>query len=239
VAAGDAGSNDLHDAAALSWGTLFGVAVSASNKRKTHPIVVQGVEFPSIAAAARHYGKPEKLFRKRMLVSGLTPEQALELEPFPDWFVPGKGQFARARGNARRATEETLGLRRCGTCGQSKQLSEFHKRRGDLLSFRCRQCTAAALIKSRYGLAQKDFADMVDRQQGCCAICLTDLRLRAGSVCRDKTVAVDHCHKTGQVRGLLCSMCNTGLGNFADSPARLTAAINYLHRSSSEWPAPD
>ena len=34
-----------------------------------------------------------------MFCSGLTPEQALELEPFPNWFVPGKGQLARARGD--------------------------------------------------------------------------------------------------------------------------------------------
>ena len=111
-------------------------------------------------------------------------------------------------------------------------LSEFHKRKGDL-SFRCRPCTAAALIKSRYGLKAQDFDAMVKAQKRRCAICLKDLNLRKGSVCRDKSVAVDHCHQTGRVRGILCSMCNTGLGSFTDSDVKLAAAIQYLRRSSA------
>lgn len=205
-----------------------------SRGRQPQPVTVQGVLFPSFEAAARHYGKTGRLLRKRVLASGLTPEQALELEPFPAWFVPGKGQFARARGDARRAAEKASGIRRCGTCGDDKPLTDFHKRKGELLSHRCRSCTAAALIQSRYGLKAEDFNSMASKQQGRCAICSADLKLRQGSVCRDKTVAVDHCHQTGRVRGILCSMCNTGLGSFTDSEAKLAAAIRYLRQSSAE-----
>lgn len=45
---------------------------------------------------------------------------------------------------------------------------------------------------------------------------------------------VDHCHKTGQVRGLLCHRCNTGLGMFRDSTKILRAAIQYLERAAKE-----
>lgn len=207
--------------------------MSSNHKRARRPVRVQGQDFPSLQAAADHYGKPAKLFRKRMLVSGLTPEQALELEPFPDWFSPGKGQFARARGQARLIAEQASGLRRCGTCCQYKALTEFHKRKGELLSSRCKECTAGALIRSRYGLEPEEFNAIASKQKGLCAICSIDLKLSLGSVCRDKTVAVDHCHQSGKVRGILCNLCNTGLGSFIDSETRLCAAIQYLRRANA------
>jgi dihydroorotase-like cyclic amidohydrolase len=43
-----------------------------------------------------------------------------------------------------------------------------------------------------------------------------------------RALAVDHDHKTGKVRALLCRNCNTGLGNFQDSPELLKTAIQYL-----------
>ncbi len=44
----------------------------------------------------------------------------------------------------------------------------------------------------------------------------------------DKSVHIDHCHKTGKVRGLLCKLCNCGLGYFRDDPKLMLAAITYL-----------
>lgn len=59
-----------------------------------------------------------------------------------------------------------------------------------------------------------------------CSICKTDF-----STIALKQIHVDHCHRTGKVRGLLCSNCNQGLGNFKDDVERLEAAIKYLN----EW----
>lgn len=69
----------------------------------------------------------------------------------------------------------------------------------------------------RYGLGADDVDAMVAAQDGLCAIC----RKRPPG-------HVDHDHKTGRVRGVLCSECNQELGNFRDDTAALRAAINYL-----------
>ena len=73
-------------------------------------------------------------------------------------------------------------------------------------------------LKSTYGLTLEEWDAMLIRQLACCAIC--------GRQSRD--LHVDHCHATGEIRGLLCNSCNNGLGRFADDPERLIAAARYL-----------
>lgn len=70
---------------------------------------------------------------------------------------------------------------------------------------------------SRYGLTRPAMDAMIERQGGKCAICRT----------REPTV-VDHDHQLGDVRGILCDGCNTGLGTFSDSPVLLRRALTYL-----------
>jgi hypothetical protein len=69
---------------------------------------------------------------------------------------------------------------------------------------------------------------MLKDQGGCCAICGTDTPGTSG------IFAVDHDHKTGKVRGLLCRSCNVGIGNLGDDPKRLKEAIRYLTRQFPE-----
>ena len=75
-----------------------------------------------------------------------------------------------------------------------------------------------------YGLTQAAYDAMLIAQNGVCAICLEPPKQRGQRLNLD----VDHCHKTGKVRGLLCPLCNAGLGQFRDDPQRLTSAIHYL-----------
>jgi hypothetical protein len=58
---------------------------------------------------------------------------------------------------------------------------------------------------------------MREAQGGLCKICG-----------KEKRLVVDHCHETGQVRGMLCFSCNTGIGQLGDSVDMLKAAIAYL-----------
>lgn len=72
---------------------------------------------------------------------------------------------------------------------------------------------------------QKDFDDLLSKQNNRCGIC-------GNEFLKDDKISVDHDHKTGIVRGLLCHACNVGLGLFRDEIERLKKAIDYLKRSS-------
>jgi hypothetical protein len=78
-------------------------------------------------------------------------------------------------------------------------------------------------LRRTYGVTTEDYQRMLAEQNGCCAICGTDTPGGKG-----QRLHVDHCHDSSRIRGLLCTRCNTGLGQFLDDPARLTAAISYL-----------
>ena len=74
---------------------------------------------------------------------------------------------------------------------------------------------------ARYGLPKEKFKQMWTGQKGCCAICDNPLDLRK--------YRIDHNHRTGKVRGLLCSACNTAIGLFKDSPVTMIKALRYLY----------
>lgn len=69
---------------------------------------------------------------------------------------------------------------------------------------------------------------MLADQNGVCLICSKELIVLGSVEEIQKVACVDHCHKTGKVRGLLCRNCNTGLGSFKDDTDFLKKAIEYL-----------
>lgn len=79
-------------------------------------------------------------------------------------------------------------------------------------------------LRRHYGIGLEDFNRILAEQNGRCAVCATDEPGGRGRF------HVDHNHKTGEVRGLLCSHCNLGVGHFKDSPTLLKAAAYYLQR---------
>ncbi len=91
-------------------------------------------------------------------------------------------------------------------------------------------------LKYKFGITLEEYNHMAESQGGVCAICekVNDTR-KKGTNNDGKDVkmslAVDHNHKTGRVRGLLCGKCNTSLGGFKDNPALLGRAIRYLEKS--------
>jgi len=87
------------------------------------------------------------------------------------------------------------------------------------------KATNSHLVRT-FNITTEDYKEMLRQQNNVCAICgEPETRKYNGIVIK---LAVDHCHATGKVRGLLCSTCNIALGRFQDSTDLLTKAVNYL-----------
>lgn len=71
-----------------------------------------------------------------------------------------------------------------------------------------------------YGIDAEEYARLLRKQNGRCAIC--------GTPPKKEKLSVDHCHKTKTVRGLLCRRCNLGLGYFDDNPQAFLKVLEYL-----------
>lgn len=83
-------------------------------------------------------------------------------------------------------------------------------------------------LKRDFNLTIQEYNKLLKKQSFCCAICKkpqSEFKIN---------LAVDHCHTTGKVRGLLCNVCNIGLGYFKDKKQLLFSAIEYLNNTSSE-----
>ena len=89
-------------------------------------------------------------------------------------------------------------------------------------------------LRRFFGITPDDYSIMLKRQGGACAICKMPETVKwSGGSSNAKWLAVDHCHQTMVVRGLLCASCNNGLGRFNDDPERLRAAADYIERAQS------
>ena len=140
--------------------------------------------------------------------------------------------------------------KQCSKCGDILPIYKFgqRKRNPDGLRSQCKDCESKANkeirqrkleedylgtrlkerknnLKRMFGMSIEEYEDKLVYQGGGCMIC--------GLTCvSGKRLAVDHDHKTGKIRDLLCSNCNGGLGKFQDSPELLIEAADYLRRHS-------
>ncbi len=87
-------------------------------------------------------------------------------------------------------------------------------------------------LKKNFNLTENEYAFLLDRQNGVCAICKEEETVIDGQTKKLKPLSVDHCHKTNKVRGLLCTNCNLGLGKFKDEPYLLKAAALYCENAA-------
>jgi NMD protein affecting ribosome stability and mRNA decay len=82
-------------------------------------------------------------------------------------------------------------------------------------------------LQRQYSITEETYNAILKKQDGRCAICKCHQHYQR--------LAVDHDHKTGMVRGLLCVHCNRGLGRFFDSALRLRNAAAYIEKANETW----
>lgn len=78
-------------------------------------------------------------------------------------------------------------------------------------------------LKKNYGFSIAGYEALLLKQDNACAICA-----KSADKSRFGVLAVDHDHISGEIRGLLCNLCNVGLGHFQDNSALLDKASSYL-----------
>ncbi len=137
--------------------------------------------------------------------------------------------------------------RRCSVCSLEKLLKEFNRARKGFLGrdTKCKSCksqynekyrrenpgrfaenVARWTLLRKYGITLEYYKELFDKQRGICGICGSSERDIVNG--KRKDLAVDHDHLTGRVRGLLCGVCNRGIGALGDSVERIRRALKYL-----------
>lgn len=133
----------------------------------------------------------------------------------------------------------------CHICKETKLFTDFNKnaKSKDGLQHYCRTCsnkkrkdwdledperTRGKYLRETYGIKLSDYDAMLESQGHKCAICGQDeTRFK-------KKLVIDHDHATGEVRQLLCNMCNHGIGNFKDDIDLMANAIKYILKHSKK-----
>jgi hypothetical protein len=127
----------------------------------------------------------------------------------------------------------------CLTCNK-----EFHYKIKRARKFCSKKCLADyynsrrsydyarnANLKHHFGIDINEYNKLAESQDGLCAICKKPESDNNGRWKKKiLALAVDHCHKTGKVRGLLCRRCNQGIGKFEEDPILLKKAVDYLEQ---------
>jgi hypothetical protein len=120
----------------------------------------------------------------------------------------------------------------CRSCGASKELEEFHHLATGRYGYAnvCKECERETRSPFRQLMTEGEVAAWVAKrlaeQQGVCAVCGRVLERGRGK----NRMCIDHCHRTGRLRGLLCGPCNTALGMVNDDTSVLLRACAYLMR---------
>lgn len=135
-------------------------------------------------------------------------------------------------------------MKQCSKCKKEKPESEFYLDKAMKLGLHswCIACVKKLALKggrrlsklqkkdlrlkSTHGISLRQYQEMLESQNGVCAICGNNETVKQQGI--PQPLSVDHCHETGKVRGLLCSRCNAAIGLLREDLDILASAASYL-----------
>lgn len=150
----------------------------------------------------------------------------------------------------RHAPEVPFGSKWCGRCRKIKSIDEFFKSKGAYngLQGHCKDCireeqrewraknrmrsryySQRLRLREKYGVTYEFYEELLEKHSHKCAICGQPETRESNGV--PILMAVDHDHRTGEIRGILCNNCNRALGLLKDDTEVLRKAIEYLEKS--------
>lgn len=116
------------------------------------------------------------------------------------------------------------GDKKCRLCLEIKPIINFSIRNTGIHRNECKTCWRDKNLYNSFKITLSQYKELSNNQNNTCAICFSEFSPNG------QNLSVDHCHKTGIIRGLLCSECNFGLGKFKDNIELLNNAIKYLKK---------
>ena len=136
-------------------------------------------------------------------------------------------RMAKPRGPKRKGSLLQDGVKRCSGCEEDKIATDFSRcaTAVDGLQRRCKQCQWSSNLKCLYGITLEQYRELEEAQGHKCACCGRPKEQCV--IAKGNNWYVDHCHKTGRYRGLVCFKCNIAI-SIAEDPERVTAAFAYL-----------
>lgn len=189
-----------------------------------------GTEFENLIVDSEKYTKRNKTYVWCKCVCGKRKEIRI------DWLLPKqivkscgckKRYYTSKNHNIRKGSLVNLdGDKKCSSCKEVKNIVNFCKasRTKDGYSNSCNECKREGKkyyhLKKKYNLTKEEYEEICDENNIC-------------DLCKRKyfgTLHIDHCHKTGKVRGAICNSCNLGIGLLGDGSDSIKLALEYLEK---------
>ena len=197
--------------------THDGMSTTHTDKKITAPLVLQAQQLRIEVVRAQHRGDADEA-------------RAVHLHCKPT-IVMGPGKYKRTA-ETRAKIAASNKRRKLGKLAERN--NNFVEPGGKCKHGKFRQCCFTCdpegtrkrqtrIIKRSYGLEKEEYLELFNKQNYCCPGCLQPIAPYS------RTAHVDHDHKTGLVRGILCLKCNSGLGMLNDDTAVLMRLSEYLH----------